>query len=103
MIKLNTKIWGMPLLIFCLFTIFVGIISAITPNFSETKAGFDEVKDSCVGTSIGAAFIVMLWVLLSRYKKSGVQVSKTTTTLVFIFTFAVAVGYVGNLIRLLVK
>ena len=103
MIKMNIKVWGMPLLIFWLFTIFVGIISEITPNFSETNAGFDEVKDSCIGMSMGAACLVTLWVLVHRYKKFGVPVNKTTKVLLFILTLAGIVSITATLIRLLVR
>jgi hypothetical protein len=92
MIKLNVKIWGMPLLIFWLYTILIGIISALVSDFAE--------KDFCIGTVMGVGCISLLWVLTARYKKFGMPIRKCTKILLVILTVAAIVGTAGHLILL---
>jgi hypothetical protein len=98
MIKINAKVWGKPLLIWWCFVIFVGVVSVITPSCGEDASHFDKLKDLCISTSMGISFIVMLWIILSRYKKFNIPVRKRTTILVSLLTVVYIVSAVGSII-----
>jgi hypothetical protein len=92
----NVKIWAMPLLIFWLFTVFVFITSKYVGN----QVSFDTLKDFYISTSIGTGFVLMLWVILARYKKFNLSVQKRTVIFVCILTVAHIVALFGNLMAI---
>jgi hypothetical protein len=83
------KVWGVPLLLFWLFTLFVGAVLRLYD--------FGKWEDFCTSTSIGVAFIILLWVLLARYEKTSTISVKRTKILVIILTVAAVVSVIGNL------